>query len=406
MKSFNLRRFCFDHWRILSLYVLLLVTLLITTTLKLHSLLPGFSAGEVQTYQASASLKTILHNPVNAPYLILSWIVVKAHVSQPLVYFRAISAWLGLCILALFCGLLYYWHGHRIALLGTLLFGTSGWFLHITRLGTPEVLVFGLFALVACGVWLQATQNPYGMLAILLLSAGLMYVPGMPWFIGLSIAINWKRLDAMFSKQLPIVTVGTIAAIILLIPLGWAIYESPHIGKVILNLPAQGWPPLLPTLKHIAEVPLHLFVYGQGNAVFTLGHLPVLNIFSTIMFGFGAYVYVRHADLQRFRLFVAFMAAGCVVVGLGGPTTLGLLVPFLFMVVSAGIEYLFGQWFFVFPRNPVAQIVGVAAIVCVVLLAFTYNVRAYFISWPNADSTEAAFARSDIGSPKTSDTIK
>ena len=239
------------------------------------------------------------------------------------------------------------------------------------------------------------------MLAILILSAFLMYVPGMIWLVGLCLILNWKHLDDLFTRQLPIVTIGTLAAILMVVPLGWAIYQTPSVWKIILNLPQQGWPSLLPTLKHIAEVPLHLFIYGQGNPVYELGHLPALSIFSLVMFGFGVYVYTQHAKLRRFRTLAAFLVAGCIVVGLGGPTNIGFIVPFLFIVVSAGIGYLLQQWYKVFPRNPVAQTVGVSTIVIVVLLAFTYNVRAYFDSWANASSTQSVFQLADVGSPKS-----
>jgi hypothetical protein len=405
MKPINIRQFCIDHWRILSLYGLLLLTLLITTTFKLHTLLPGVNAGELRTYHSSESLKTILNHPVNAPYLILSWVVIKLHASQPIIYLRIISAWLGLCSLTIFCGLLYHWHGHRVALFGTLLFGTSSWFLHIARLGTPAILMFGLFGLVACGVWLQASRSPYAIVALLLVSASLMYVPGMPWLIGLTILVNWKFLDRAFTKQLVLISSGTIASIILLVPLGLAIYNTPSTAKVILNLPVKGWPSVSLVLRHIADVPLHIFLYGQGNPVFELGHLPVLSVFSTAMFGFGAYSYIRHARLRRFRVLVAILLGGAVVIGLDGITNVGLLVPFVYLIASAGIGYLLDQWFAVFPKNPLAQTIGVACMGVLIFMVLTYNLRSYFISWANATSTKSNFRLSDIGSRERFDTI-
>lgn len=406
MKSFDIRQFYIDHWRMIGLYVFLVLILVFAVTYKLHSLVPGFTASEVQTYQASESLKTIFHNPVNAPYHLLGWIVIKAHTSEPLVYFRVISAWLGLCTLALFCGLLYYWHGHRVAILGTILFGSSDWFLHIARLGTPAVLMFGILALIACGVWLQATMSPYAMLILLLLSAGLMYVPGMPWIILASLLVNWRRLDTFFSKRLLTVTIGMIVAIGLLVPLGWAIATTPRTAKLLLNLPSSGWPSLTSTLKHLAAVPLHVFVYGPSSPVFSLGHLPVLSVFASAMFLFGVYYYLQHRPLHRCVVLASLIVVGGIVTALGGPTNIGLLTPLLFLVASAGIGYLFKEWFHVFPRNPIAQGVGVGSLAFLVLLTGAYTTRAYFVSWPDASSTRAVFAKADIGSPKTSDTIK
>lgn len=405
MKAFNIRQFCIDHWQVICLYGLLFLTLFITLTFKLHSLLPGFNIAEVQTYQSSKSLAYIFHHPVNAPYLILGWLVLSAHSAQPLFYLRTASIALGLGIAAIFCGLLYYWHGHRIALLGTLLFTTSGIFLHSARFGAPDILIFGLLMLIACGVWLQATASPYAMVLLLILSAGLMYIPGMPWIIGLCILINWQRLDGFFSKQLPIVSIGALVAICMLIPLGWDVYQTPSIVKTLLNLPANGWPRLLPTLRHIVGVPIHVFAYGQGGSVFMLGHLPVLNAFEAAMFLFGAYLYVRHFKLYRFKVLTALLIASCIIVSLGGPTNISLLAPILFLIVSAGIDYLLEQWFRVFPRNPLARAIGMSCMTALVLLVFAYNLRVYFVSWSNANSTKANFMLADVGSLETFDTI-
>lgn len=406
MKHLDIRQFCKDHWRVTGLYGLFLLTLLITVLFKLHSLLPGFTTSEVQTYQSSESLRHILNHPINAPYLILGWLVVKAHTAEPLVYFRMISAAIGGCSLAIFCRLLYYWHGHRVALLGTLLFGTSGWFLHIARLGTPAILMFGVLALIACAVWLQATMSPWAMALLLITSAGLMYVPGMPWLIGLCIVVNWNRLDDFFTKQLAAITIGAIAAIGMLLPLGWAIYRTPSICKTLLNLPATGWPKVLPTLRHIAAVPLHVFIYGPSSPTFSLGHLPVLNVFAAAMFAFGVYLYVQHSRLYRFKVLASLLIGASIVCGLGGPTNIGLLTPLLFLIAGAGIGYLLGQWFSVFPKNPLARGIGVTCVAILVLLVLTYNLRAYFVSWPNAASTKANFMLADIGSLETSGTIK
>src|SRR5581483_2805514 len=114
--------------------------------------------------------------------------------------------------------------------------------------------------------------------------------------------VSWKHVARLLSRQLLAVTIGACAAIVILTPLGLALYQTPNIGKVLLNLPANGWPQLLPTLRHIATVPFHIFIYGQNAPVFALGHVPMLTVFETTMFTFGAYVYLHHVGLYRFRV--------------------------------------------------------------------------------------------------------
>jgi hypothetical protein len=400
MKSLDIRAFCRRYWQPLSLYGLLFVILILTSTIKLHTLLPGFNVAEVQTFHTSSSLKYILHHPVNAPYNVLAWIIIKAHTHQPLLYFRLVSAALGLAVLAAFCGLLTYWHGVRVAFFATLLLGTSSWFLHIARFGAPDILLCGLFMLIACGVWLQATKSPCALLSLLLLSAGFLYVPGMPWLIGVAIACNWKQLDTIFTKQLRVVTVGAVVSLAVVAPLAWDIYKTPTIARTLLNLPAHDWPMPLTVLKDCLEIPLHIFVYGAGNPVFELGHLPVFSVFVSVMFLLGVAVYAQHSDLRRVRLFIVLLIAGSIVASLGGPANIALLVPFLYLVAAAGIGYLLKQWFSVFPKNPIARSTGIGCLTLVVLLVVTFNVRQYFISWSNASVTQSVFQAPDIGSQK------
>lgn len=398
VKPLDIRQIFRAYWQPITLFGLLLVFVAALLTYKLGTLLPGFSGSELHTYQGSLSFQHILHNPINAPFSVLGWAIVKTHLSHPLIYLRVISATLALGTVGTFCAILYYWHGKNTALLGTFLFCTSSWFLHTARGATPDVLMFGFFILVACGVWLRATNSPYALIAALLLCGVLLYVPGMASLIVLGLALNWRSLDRIFSRRLWSVTLGAILFLAILAPLGWDLYHTPMLAKTLFGLPTQGWPTPFTLLRNFLEVPVRIFIYGQSNPAAWLDHLAVLSVFETVMFLFGCYAYLHHFGLRRSKLMLLIFMVGSLVIGLGGETSLSLLLPFVYLVVAAGVDYMLGQWFKVFPRNPIAQTVGVVSFLIVVLLGMTYQTRQYFVAWPQNDTTQAVFTHTDPSS--------
>ncbi|HEV2403622.1 MAG TPA: hypothetical protein VGS08_05490 [Candidatus Saccharimonadales bacterium] len=393
MKTLNIRQVLIDHWENITFFGFLFIVIASFLSFRLNSLLPGFSSSEIAAYQGSNSLNYIFHHPVNAPFSVLGWLIVRSHLAHSLLYFRLLSAGLALVVIAIFCGILYYWHGLRTALLGTLLFGFSSWVLHTARLGTADILQFGFFALIACGIWLQATASRLAIISVLVLGAMLLYVPGMIWLIAVGMIVSWRFLDNYFTRRLGAVTIGTILALGIIAPLAWAIYQTPSIAKVLLNFPNGSWPMPIATIHNFIDVPVRLFIYGQANPVIWLDHLAVLSVFGSVMFILGGYAYLRHFGLKRTKLLLILLIACCAVIALGGSTSLTLIVPFIYLVVAAGIDYMLRQWLLVFPRNPVARTIGVGSMIVVLVLAVTYQTKQYFVAWPQVPSTRSAFAQ-------------
>jgi len=353
--------------------------------------LPGYSATALHTYESSLNFSTILHHPLNAPFLLLTHGIIVLHTHHTLLILRGITAGLGLATLVLFCVIVRYWHGTRTALFGTLLLGTSSWFLPTARSGTPLILTFGLFALIACGVWLRATASGIAVLLGLVIAALLVYVPGMIWLIGLGIVWQWHTLDRAFKKNLVAVTLAGFLFVALIAPLVWSVIHTPALIKPLLNLPDQGWPVPLTVLHNLIDVPINVFIHGKPDAPTPIGQLPVLDVFGTIMFFLGGYVYLRHLGLHRSRLLLAIFIGSGAVVSLGGSMGLSLLVPFLYLIIAVGVGYMLDQWFTKFPRNPIAQAIGMGVMSAVVLLTVSYHLRLYFVAWPQNAATQSAF---------------
>jgi hypothetical protein len=377
------------HWPLVLLYAAIFALLGSALFWQLDSLVPGYSTFESAVYHQSLSLKEIFNNPLNAPFL-LATKVLSYIIRDNLVVGRLVAAGCGAVVLGSFAVLLRRWHGMWTAVIGTILFGLSAWFLHISRLGTPEVLFFGVFLLTACGFWVHKTNHWLAVICCFLLGAALLYTPGMIWFVALGLIWQWKTISAVLKKRLPIVTVGVAIFLLALVPLAIAIFKHHHLVLDVLGLP-QHWPSPLVMLDNLIKVPFHLFVRNESSPTAWLGTAPILDVFSLTMFIVGGYVYSRKIRLLRTPLFIGIFLLTGLLMAIGSSVTFTVIMPFVYLIIAAGVSHLIDLWLEVFPRNPIAKTVGWAAISLVICLACAFQVTHYFIGWPVASATHEAF---------------
>jgi len=76
-----------------------------------------------------------------------------------------------------------------------------------------------------------------------------------------------------------------------------------------------------------------------------------------------------------------------------GSMTVNVLLPFIYMIIAAGVTYLLGQWMEVFPRNVFARSTGIVLLGFVIALCCVYNFRRYFVAWPTSPTTRTIFSR-------------
>lgn len=358
---------------------------------KLGSLTGGVSASETG-FSSQPNLHAILQNPLNAQYNLLLLGLHKIGYTNAAAI-RSISAVMGLlCILCFFI-ILKKWQTTRMAILGTVLFAASSWFLHTARFGSPDVYMFGLVVLLACGIWLRSGSHKFlAFLVTAVVAASLFYVPGLVWFVVAAIIWQRKLLFGVLKQTSKIwMVVCILLAIGALAPLVLAFVDSPSLLKPWLGAPTH-WPTIKQIALNVLHVPEYLFVRGPNNPSLWLGKLPILDIFTTVMFALGAYAYYLRRKLDQGRLLLGILIIGTVLIALGGPVTITVLVPFVYMVIPAGIALMLQQWFTVFPRNPLARSVGTALLSMAVLFAAFYHINHYFIAWPNAPETRQAFS--------------
>jgi 4-amino-4-deoxy-L-arabinose transferase-like glycosyltransferase len=397
-----LRQIIQADWKQTALYGGLIAAATLLLVYQLGTLLPGFSGQEIAVLAQANNVSSLLQNPVNAPYLLLVHALSYLN-SDYLLWGRVASTLFGVLTIALFCGLTWYWYGRRNAVLGTILFTTSAWFLHTARLGTPDVLLFMVLALVACYVWLHNRPGNWALLTSFIVLAVALYIPGMVWLVTAGVIWRFKSIDQAFKQHLWAVSAGSLILLGALVPLGIAIYHHPEVAKVLAGLPASGWPQPLHVLHNLISVPYNLFVHGSVAPDRWLGNVPVLDVLTAVMFLLGGYLYLRYLKLKRVQLSIAVLIVGSILVSLGGAVTLTLIVPFVYIVAAAGIGFMIDRWLAIFPRNGLAQGAGYTLVGLAMLSASVYSFTHYFVAWPQAKATRMIYTKHQL--PPHSGTI-
>lgn len=371
---------------------------------QLGSLTNGISQGEFVLQQQYASLSVIAHNPVNLPLLLLHWMV---GLWAPLTGFwlRVPSVVFAGLALAAMAYILRRWYGIRTALLAYTLFACTAWLLHVGRLATTDVMYLFSLPLLYLAHLLLHTYNESRFVTYLWLAAQvtLLYIPGGVWFVLLNAILQRgeiidaaKNFRSLIGKACVVLT-----GLVLIAPLvvGLVIGSGRAIGLTLLGLPTT-----LPTFSQIGHLAADavLFIAVRGNApdALWLNHLPILDAFTAVTFVAGAYFYAKHWRANRTKLLLGSVLLGIILMSLGGPITIGIIVPVLFLIVAAGIAYLVHLWLSVFPRNPLARGLGVGVVSVAVVVSCLYGVRQYFVAWQYHVPAKASFSQREIIRPK------
>ena len=327
------------------------------------------------------------------PYIVVRNVIRKVSPHVNMTTSRLPSSVFGFIIVACFYALLSLWYRPRVAILGTILFATSSWFLRGSRLGTPEVMSSLSITLVLFWAWLQRTRHPRVAFVISCLAVvGLLYIPGMIWFIALAGIWRGKQLLADLAK-LPttIVVVMALVSLLLLAPFFYSVFITPSLVLTVLGF-SNDWS-LATISKQLIHIPTYLFVRGPSDALVTTGKAAVLDIFTITMVVLGFYTTAKSWRLDRNKITLALLASGLILCAIGDLRVLTpLLVP-IYLLATAGIAFMLEEWLRVFPRNPLARGIATTLLSVAVLLASFYHITNYFIAWPNTPLTKTTFSK-------------
>jgi hypothetical protein len=388
-----------DNWRV-SLVTIAGIGIVATLLLyKLGNLVHGLSASEFDIQQAIAhntlSLEHIIRDPIGLPYYLGLYIMQLSPFHGPTTV-RFVGAVFGLLGAIGFFYILRKWYTLRMAIFGTALFATSSWFLHASRFASVEASYLLLPLLIAGVVHIQSKARSHlVLLLVTILGLFSLYIPGMIWFLVAAVFLQRHVIFRSLKLQ-PIwfrVTIALIA-LILLAPL--VIMIVAPIGEASSNiLSLMGLPTQIPSfaqiIKNIAHLLGNIFVYNTQGPVFVPGHLPLLDAATGALVLIGLFQFIMHFKLARTQLIAIVGLFGTLLISLGGPVSLVLLLPFLYLLAVEGLKWLLKRWLQIFPRNPFARSFGVTIVAVLVLATCAYHINRYYLAWGHNPETRQVF---------------
>ncbi len=384
------RNFMADKWRfILSLLFVVVAASLILLP-KLGSLIPATTQAE-QPYTLNISVK---ENLIEYPFFLPERAIQAALLytsNGSGTYLRLVSVIFAVISLVLMYWLLSIWYTRRVALLSILMLGTSGLFLHQARWAEPEVMYLTVIPTILVGTILLKKKRydhlwPLTIFALTML----LYLPGAWVLVTFFLLLNYKKIHKTFkylSNSLRFTSL--LALIIPLLPLSYSFWKSPWLLTTWVGLPEQGLNAQA-VLRNLYEIPKQLFVTGPDDPLRWLSGTPVLDAITIALTVIGIYSFRSGLYPLRWRVLGMLSLVSIVLISLGGPVSLSLLLPLVYIFAGNGLALLLQQWFTIFPRNPFARGVGISAVVILVLVACSYQLTRYYIAWPHAPATYQA----------------
>ena len=151
------------------------------------------------------------------------------------VFYRAVSALLGLLTILMLGYVLRQWYSKRAALLGSLMLLTSSWFLTYSRMATPDIAsIFMVSALMFYIVWQPKSNRPRLTIwigVILLLS--LVYTPGLAWLVIIGLISRARSISAFARQSKAMTVVAVLGSAVLLLPILGMLSKSGNNGLQI-----------------------------------------------------------------------------------------------------------------------------------------------------------------------------
>lgn len=361
-------------------------------TFRLAKLLPGMAAKEQVLPSVPTLLSTLWNRPIELPIHLSRLAVSGVSPYIGIASSRLPSALLAFGLIVGMYWLLQRWYNYRLALFGAVLLMTAPWLLHVGRLATNDVVYpFAMMlTMVLIALWHQQERRAWLLYASAVVVPMLLYVPGMIWLVAWGAFFERRNIAATLKHH----AWRTVAALLLgaavSVPLGHALYRDWHLYKPLLGLPEQ-WPAALHFVEQFFLTWKYTFIGGYHNPLLNLAALALVNFLVAIGFAVGLYLYSLHPKATRTKQLAGLWVLGTVLIALHGPVSISLIAPMVLVLAMGGIGYLLHLWLRVFPRNPLARGFGIGVIGFMIVFAVAYNLRNYFIAWPNNSETKAVF---------------
>lgn len=364
--------------------------------------LASLTKGRVNVSELAAKHALLHHSPwwkspsfIYGPYYLL--LHATYAINRSVSSFRLASVVIGLITAALIYWLINQWHGYKLAVLATVTFVSGLGVLAVARQGSPlsSQLLLSI-SLLTSVVAINRWHNYWGLLAVTLITAGDLYIPGALWPVMAMLFLSFTGLKktlrtiSLWSKS-SLYGLGLLLLAPLIYRLGW--HYSKH--QLIYWL-GYGLDGKLNAVRHfalhLAQVPLDLFFHSTNlPATLSLGHLPLLPVAQSVIIVLGFYGYISRFSNYRWRSILILGAVLWIVIGFGVLSVYSLL-PLTTLAIGTGMAFMLKEWYSVFPRNPIARNLGLMVLSSVMLFSCFYSARSYFVGWANDPSTLSQYS--------------
>lgn len=382
--------------------VAVIAVLVLLLTFKLGSLVDGLSQSEAETKVLLASnglkLGEVIREPLFLPYEGLQYLLQFTPFTGPSGT-RSIGALFGLLsVLAMFY-IFKKWYTLRIAVLGSVLYATTSWFLHTSRYADESAVYLLVPLLVAAMIALQAkARSRLAMAGAMIFGLSALYIPGIILFLLPAVIIKRKvifkalRLQPLWYK-LVTATVGLLLLAPLVVMVIKPLPGSSALSNLaqLIGLPGDGLHSVKTMLFTLKDRLADIFVYNTSGPIYAPGHLPWFDICTAVLVAIGIVQFARYWRLDRSKLIATTGLLSLGLIALGGPVSSVILLPFLFLFAVEGLKWLLEIWLDVFPRNPFARGFAVAMICVLTLSVSFYQINKYYFAWGKAPETRQVF---------------
>ncbi len=359
---------------------------------RLGSSTSGLSQAELNYKNSALSLRSIYHNPINAPHKLLEYGL--SHIgSNSWFMLRLTSVLFAIIFILSFYIIAKNWFGRTIGLLSSLLFFSLPIFIIAARQASAEIMFFCPLALMARYYWLTRSGGDKTLpwLILIITCALAIYVPGVVWLLIGAVIINRTKLSAVIS-QLPnwLVSLGVAIFIVMLVPAALAIFHDWRLVRDFALIPAH-WPLPLQLLKNLGWMLSALVVKTPYYSALIIGRLPILDIIQIALLVFGVYAMWVAAKAKALTL-ALFIAFSVVVAAINNNVSLLILgLPAIGIFMAAGLRYLYIEWRSVFPTNPIPRTLAMVLITALVIAQLAFGLSYAVVAWPHSLATKSAY---------------
>jgi len=380
-------------WKTFLKFVPLIALFIYLYIYKLSILMPNLSISERLINVPKLGINSIINDPRYLPIKFVKYIFGLTSSSVSIFEIRLASVVFGLLTIFMIYEITRSWLGRRAAVIGTILFSFSAWTLHVSRIGTYSIMyMFSVTLFIYSLNMLKKyyLNKKYFLIITAIIWPLLITVPGMIYFIIYALIRHKKEIKEGLKNIGRLTSLNILSLIILIGIFVKYLITSP--GNILNAF-------YLPTTIHklslfpvnLLKTIYHLFILGPNTPELWINKAPVLDFLVLMSALFGMYFYFNHRNKgPAYLLFYTFVTA-TILTALNNPNDPSLILPMIYLFSATGIALFLQRWLGVFPRNPIAKVLGIGAILLLVSLSTIYNYRSYFVAWPHNQYTKSYF---------------